>query len=92
MGHAALIYIFSQIAGNVMCLDVLRAMRREPAAIPALLAELDAAKGVDSRLDASIEELRGDLDTAAEMARNLRHPALRCEPRRHYRARSALAR
>lgn len=54
-------------SGNLMCLDVLRAIGREPAAIPALFAELDAAKGADSRLDSAIEELRRDLDTAAEM-------------------------
>ena len=54
-------------SGNVMCLDVLRAIGREPAAIPALFAELDAAKGADSRLDAAIEELRRDLDIVAEM-------------------------
>ena len=50
-----------------MCLDVLRAIGREPAVIPALFAELDAAKGADSRLDSAIDELRRDLDTAAEM-------------------------
>ncbi len=54
-------------SGNVVCLDVLRAMGRVPAAIPALFAELDAAKGADSRLDATIEALRRDLDTQAEM-------------------------
>ncbi len=54
-------------SGNVMCLDVLRAMGREPAAIPALFAELDAAKGTDSRLDAAIEELRRDLEALADI-------------------------
>ena len=54
-------------SGNVICLDVLRAIGREPAAVPALFAELDAAKGADNRLDTAIEALRRDLDTAAEM-------------------------
>ena len=54
-------------SGNVMCLDVLRAMGREPAAIPALFAELDAAKGTDSRLDAAIGELRRDLEAPADI-------------------------
>src|SRR5256886_15614810 len=38
-------------SGNVMCLDVLRAARREPDAVEALLSELAAARGADSRLD-----------------------------------------
>ena len=32
-------------SGNVLCLDVLRAMAREEDAVPAVLAELDAARG-----------------------------------------------
>ncbi|OLE19691.1 MAG: DNA alkylation response protein, partial [Betaproteobacteria bacterium 13_1_20CM_3_63_8] len=35
-------------AGNVMCLDVLRATRREPAVVEALLAELALARGANS--------------------------------------------
>jgi putative acyl-CoA dehydrogenase len=38
-------------SGNVMCLDVLRAARREPAAVAALRSELDLARGADPRLD-----------------------------------------
>ena len=38
-------------SGNVMCLDVLRAARRESAAIDALLAEMALARGADARLD-----------------------------------------
>ena len=39
-------------SGNVICLDVLRALVREPDAAPALLAELRLARGSDRRLDA----------------------------------------
>ena len=39
-------------SGNVMALDVLRALGREPAALGAYLDELDAAAGADARLDA----------------------------------------
>jgi len=45
-------------AGNIQCLDVLRALAREPEAGAALLAELDAARGLDAGLDASIDALR----------------------------------
>jgi putative acyl-CoA dehydrogenase len=47
-------------SGNVMCLDVLRALTRTPEAGDALRAELAAAKGGDPRLDrfvASLETL-----------------------------------
>ena len=58
-------------SGNVICLDVLRAARREPDTLPALLDELRAARGGDARLDASVRELEswlanpGDLEPAA---------------------------
>ena len=38
-------------SGNVMCLDVLRAARRESAAIDAIVAEMALARGADARLD-----------------------------------------
>jgi putative acyl-CoA dehydrogenase len=44
-------------SGNVMCLDVLRAARREPAAVEALLAELALARGADARLDRYVAAL-----------------------------------
>jgi len=48
-------------SGNVVCLDVLRAMQREKAAIPAYLAELDVARGADAGLDAAIDALAREL-------------------------------
>ncbi|HEV7657391.1 MAG TPA: acyl-CoA dehydrogenase family protein [Mycobacteriales bacterium] len=48
-------------AGNVIALDVLRALAREPAAVEAVLAEVDAAAGGDARLDAAAKQLRADL-------------------------------
>jgi len=38
-------------SGNVICLDVLRTLRREKDAADMLAAELDAARGVDRRFD-----------------------------------------
>ena len=49
-------------SGNVMCLDVLRAARRDAHAVECLLAELEAARGGDARLDRH----------AAALARTLR--------------------
>jgi putative acyl-CoA dehydrogenase len=48
-------------SGNVMALDVLRAMRATPAALDAFLAEVDEAAGADARLDAFIARVRGAL-------------------------------
>ncbi|HXU54643.1 MAG TPA: acyl-CoA dehydrogenase family protein, partial [Casimicrobiaceae bacterium] len=48
-------------SGNIMCLDVLRAARREPAAVAALLAELALARGGNARLDRQIARLNATL-------------------------------
>ncbi|MDQ3588286.1 MAG: acyl-CoA dehydrogenase family protein, partial [Actinomycetota bacterium] len=45
-------------SGNVAALDVLRVMANEPEALPAFLAELEAARGGDLRLDAHLDKLR----------------------------------
>jgi putative acyl-CoA dehydrogenase len=48
-------------SGNVICLDVLRALAREPQALDAFLDELDLAAGADERLDAAIGRVRTEL-------------------------------
>ncbi len=48
-------------SGNVICLDVLRALVRSPAALEAFYAELDQAAGTDARLDAFTRSLREEL-------------------------------
>src|SRR5918993_898719 len=53
-------------SGNVIALDVLRALAREPAAGEAVLAEVDAAAGADARLDAAAKRLRADLQDLGE--------------------------
>jgi putative acyl-CoA dehydrogenase len=49
-------------SGNVMSLDVLRAMSREPDGLPAFLAECELARGADARLDAHLDSLSPDPD------------------------------
>jgi len=51
-------------SGNVVALDVLRALTREPPAVAAYTAELDLARGADARLDAAIDRA-GSLMQAA---------------------------
>jgi len=54
-------------SGNVMCLDVLRALLKEPEAAPALFAELDESAGADPRLDAHVSKLRAELADFADI-------------------------
>ncbi len=56
-------------SGNVQCLDALRAVRKNPGALAAFLAEVNEARGADRRLDAFAADLErdlGNLDTAIE--------------------------
>ena len=48
-------------SGNVMGLDVLRAMERDPECVPALLAEVRRARGNDPDLDRAMDELSTEL-------------------------------
>ena len=45
-------------AGNVAALDVLRAMAKEPEALPAFIAECNLASGADARFDAHMRQLQ----------------------------------
>tara|TARA_Y100001001_G_scaffold22188_1_gene19022 strand:- start:403 stop:852 length:450 start_codon:yes stop_codon:yes gene_type:complete len=54
-------------SGNIMCLDVLRAMQREKAAIPALFTELEHARGANSALDTAIDTLMDELNDTDDL-------------------------
>jgi putative acyl-CoA dehydrogenase len=66
-------------SGNIQCLDVLRALQREPETVAALRAELDAARGLHPALDAALpavlvridEAVSADLEHAQGGARRL---------------------
>ena len=58
-------------SGNVMCLDVLRALQREPDAAHALLTELHAAAQGEPRIAAAARELQALLATPAEQLEGL---------------------
>lgn len=53
-------------SGNVMCLDVLRAMGREPETVEAFFAELELARGADRRLDGAIDRLKSSVANLLE--------------------------
>jgi putative acyl-CoA dehydrogenase len=45
-------------SGNVMSLDVLRALTRSPRSLEVFLAEVEQAQGADARLDARVRDLK----------------------------------
>ncbi|MBI1262316.1 MAG: isovaleryl-CoA dehydrogenase [Rhizobiales bacterium] len=45
-------------SGNVMCLDVLRALGREPEALDIVLAEFETARGQSKAYDAALDDLK----------------------------------
>ena len=49
-------------SGNIQCLDVLRALRRQPETRAALFAEFSAVRGAHPLLDAHVERLERELD------------------------------
>ncbi|QCI69475.1 acyl-CoA dehydrogenase [Phreatobacter stygius] len=52
--------------GNVICLDVLRAMQREPETVTVFLDELRKARGADRRFDAFTDDLERRLGQLAD--------------------------
>jgi putative acyl-CoA dehydrogenase len=62
------LYSIWEGSGNVMCLDVLRALTKDPATLEALLAELQSTAGVDKRLDAYVAAIQEKLSAAINNA------------------------
>jgi putative acyl-CoA dehydrogenase len=54
-------------SGNVVCLDALRTLTRDPGAQDAFLAELERARGADLRLDAWLVRLKNLLREQADL-------------------------
>lgn len=59
-------------SGNVMCLDVLRALQKSQDGLDAYFAELMAAQGADRRLDAAIAELRAEFADLSDLEHRAR--------------------
>jgi putative acyl-CoA dehydrogenase len=58
------LYSIWEGSGNVMCLDVLRALGKDPATVESLLAELQSTAGADQRLDAYVAGIHSQLTTS----------------------------
>jgi putative acyl-CoA dehydrogenase len=54
-------------SGNVICLDVLRAMARSPESVEVFMDEIDGSAGADRRLDSAVARLRHDLSTVDDV-------------------------
>jgi len=59
------LYSIWEGSGNVMCLDVLRALTKDPAPLEALLAELQSTAGADERLDVYVTAIQQKLSSKA---------------------------
>jgi putative acyl-CoA dehydrogenase len=59
-------------SGNVICLDVLRALARTPDALDAFMTEVGEAAGADPRLDAFVGELRNELSDMTDIEQRAR--------------------
>jgi putative acyl-CoA dehydrogenase len=59
-------------SGNVMSLDVLRALTRSPRSLEVFTHELELARGADARLDASIARLKQEFSDPATLEQRAR--------------------
>ena len=59
-------------SGNVMSLDVLRALTRSPRSLEVFLAEVEQASGADARLDASVARLKDQFTDPATLEQRAR--------------------
>jgi putative acyl-CoA dehydrogenase len=64
-------------SGNVICLDALRAVQREPESLTAFLAEVEQAAGADARLDRAIADVHAELSDTSDLERRARRPVER---------------
>ncbi|MGH9846697.1 MAG: acyl-CoA dehydrogenase family protein, partial [Blastocatellia bacterium] len=54
-------------SGNVQCLDVLRAMQKEPETVEALFQELKAARGIDARYDQHLVLIEREMSDTSQI-------------------------
>jgi len=64
-------------SGNIQCLDVLRALAREPGSVDALRAELDAQRGRGAAFDAAADAAFASLSAVAAAAPEAQQSAAR---------------
>jgi len=57
-------------SGNVICLDILRALAKDPGTVDAVVQELQSARGSDSGLDSFLEQTQTELTTCLKQGLN----------------------
>jgi putative acyl-CoA dehydrogenase len=62
-------------SGNVIALDVLRAMGRQSASLAAVVAEIELARGTDPRFDDAVKRLSAELGDADQLPLRARRVA-----------------
>lgn len=55
-------------SGNVICLDIMRTMHKEPSSVAQFFAELEKGKGYDGDLDRMVEMLKTELQNPDDIA------------------------
>jgi len=66
MYREAPLYGIWEGSGNVICLDVLRSINKDPGTAEAFIAELEKASGADAALDAVIENVTDMINNAGD--------------------------
>jgi len=66
MYREAPLYGIWEGSGNVICLDVLRSINKDPATGEAFIAELEKASGADANLDAAIDTVTDMINNAGD--------------------------
>jgi putative acyl-CoA dehydrogenase len=67
------LYSIWEGSGNVMCLDVLRVIKKEPLAISVLLSEFEKVKGTNAAFDAFAKKIIADIQDLAMNEFQARH-------------------
>lgn len=65
-------------AGNVQCLDVLRAMQKEPESVEAVLGEINAARGADKSFDKYAADLENEFRDPVDLEFRARRIVEKC--------------
>lgn len=60
-------------SGNVQCLDVLRALAKEPGTLPAFLSEMQKASGMAPAYDAALKRLQAEFANLQDIEYRARH-------------------
>jgi putative acyl-CoA dehydrogenase len=70
LSREAPLYSIWEGSGNVICLDILRALAREPESVEALLQELQTVSGNDKRLDGYLSSIQAELNGQLKQSLN----------------------